>query len=406
MLSANEYYEIDHNNGSLKKRVRGPKSLKPHLTVLCDDLRGAYIKGMTIRDRSLQKDHTDYIFQCRTILLYWTGDYPAQALVSGTHSKTCHWCTHKSTPAPEISRRCWCDFRRYLPEGHHLREHASFGTPEHREAPSPRTHTQFVKDGKANQQHRGFKKDAPYHRTGVKMLSPLASLPLFNLVWDVLPDMMHIITGIWKRHIFAMFVGTRKPTRPKERSSWSKRDNDNLIRDHNTALVNLEGWILSKKEQEELDQRSMNLGGEPKWIRNNIKVCTHSSTLTSHDWMLLIQTAGHYLLAGLFETQPHKRECLLRLLDACNACLNTTSAYNSENRDVIDHVKLQVVEALCYVETYMPNTELPVMMHILLHVPDSIYRWNAVRNFWEFFNERYYCLFFLLLIYNSVFLFT
>lgn len=28
------------------------------------------------------------------------------------------------------------------------------------------------------------------------------------------------------------------------------------------------------------------------------------------------------------------------------------------------------------------------MFHVLLHVPDAMFRWNAVRNFWGFFGER------------------
>jgi hypothetical protein len=39
-------------------------------------------------------------------------------------------------------------------------------------------------------------------------------------------------------------------------------------------------------------------------------------------------------------------------------------------------------------ECVLPATELPVMFHILLHVPDCIYRWNSVRNYWSFFGER------------------
>jgi hypothetical protein len=38
----------------------------------------------------------------------------------------------------------------------------------------------------------------------------------------------------------------------------------------------------------------------------------------------------------------------------------------------------------------LPKTEMAVMFHVLLHVPDAMYRWNAVRNFWGFFGERYY----------------
>ena len=276
--------------------------------------------------------------------------------------------------------------------------------------PAPRTHSSFVNDAVANETHRGWKKDAPYKRTGVKELSPLAALPMFNLVWDVLPDMMHVIPGIWKRHVFAMFNGDRLPAKPRPRKSLSAADNAKLMADHAAAVAHLAEWSLAPEEREMLDQRSMDLGGEPKWIRSNIMICSHTSTLTAHDWMLLIQTAGHYLLHGLFEDVPEKMQCMLRLLNACNKCLTVTSAWDSENREEIDAVKLEVAEALAFVEAHMPRTELPVMFHVLLHVPDAIYRWNSVRNFWSFFSERYIlcsmsvsiaCRFYLLLMLTS-----
>ena len=109
MLSGNEYYEVDDRSTTLKRRVRGPKSLLPHMSILCDELLQAYREGIPVTDYSMPKGAAGRKFLCRVVLLYWTGDYPAQALVSGTHSKMCHWCTMKSVHAPEINRRCWCD---------------------------------------------------------------------------------------------------------------------------------------------------------------------------------------------------------------------------------------------------------------------------------------------------------
>ena len=114
----------------------------------------------------------------------------------------------------------------------------------------------------------------------------------------------------------------------------------------------------------------------------------HASALTSHDWIQLVQSAGDYVLAGLFPDNPRKGTAILALVSACNAILNTSSDYQSDNRDEIDRLKLQVTEALVMCESVLPRTELPVMMHILLHVPDCMYRWNAVRNYWSFFGER------------------
>jgi hypothetical protein len=46
MLSANEFWELDKDAQVLRRTIRNPKSLKPHLIVAVDDLLGAY-KGTT-----------------------------------------------------------------------------------------------------------------------------------------------------------------------------------------------------------------------------------------------------------------------------------------------------------------------------------------------------------------------
>jgi hypothetical protein len=79
---------------------------------------------------------------------------------------------------------------------------------------------------------------------------------------------------------------------------------------------------------------------------------------------------------------------LYRLLKLCNTILVVTSAKSSENRDELDKMKLETVETLSELEAVLPKTELPVMLHIMLHLPDAIHRWNHVRNYWSFFGER------------------
>ena len=110
--------------------------------------------------------------------------------------------------------------------------------------------------------------------------------------------------------------------------------------------------------------------------------------MNSHDWIQLVQTAGDYVLGGLFSHDPRKEEALHSLVAVCNSILQTSSDYKSDNRDQIDELKVKVVEAIVLCEIVLPKTELPVMLHVLLHVPDCMYRWNSVRNFWSFFGER------------------
>jgi hypothetical protein len=52
LLSANEFWEVDADAGVLRRRVRAPKTLLPHLHVIVDDLILAYKKGITQRHNS------------------------------------------------------------------------------------------------------------------------------------------------------------------------------------------------------------------------------------------------------------------------------------------------------------------------------------------------------------------
>lgn len=49
MLAANEYWDLDTDVNVLRRKVRNPKSLMPHLSVIVDDLLHAYTHGIHIR---------------------------------------------------------------------------------------------------------------------------------------------------------------------------------------------------------------------------------------------------------------------------------------------------------------------------------------------------------------------
>ena len=44
--------------------------------------------------------------------------------------------------------------------------------------------------------------------------------------------------------------------------------------------------------------------------------------------------------------------------------------------------------ALFKLERDFPGTELSIGIHELIHVPDFLWRWNSVRNYWCFVVER------------------
>ena len=215
--------------------------------------------GVKVTDASIPRGRPHRKFHCKCCLLFWTGDYPALAATSGTHSKTCHWCTKKSKNAAEVQRRVWDGYRQYLPARHMLRGASGmYGPVETRPPPPPRTHAEYVAQGKANEVHEAkvrhpdalknkhYKKDLPYKTTGVKECCPLRFLHLFDLVWDILPDMMHIILGIFKRHIMELFTGKRMPSTVKPRKKNSAAENKALLAANKKAQAEVAGWKLPK----------------------------------------------------------------------------------------------------------------------------------------------------------------
>ena len=166
LLTANEYWELDKKVCScgtsafhppslhlryhpqancLRRVVRGPKSLKPHLMVLADDMRKAYYEGVTVTDSTYPEGAPGRVFKCRVVQLLWSGDFPALSKVGGSHEKCCHWCHFKSKHSPEINRRVWGDFRSWLPEHHEYRTATAFGPPCRDPAPAYRTHEEYEK---------------------------------------------------------------------------------------------------------------------------------------------------------------------------------------------------------------------------------------------------------------------
>jgi hypothetical protein len=57
-------------------------------------------------------------------------------------------------------------------------------------------------------------------------------------------------------------------------------------------------------------------------------------------------------------------------------------------RATLQAAHLKGVRLFCDIEKIMPNSVLTISFHQLLHLPTFCFKWNHVRNFWSFFNER------------------
>ena len=215
----------------------------------------------------------------------------------------------------------------------------------------------------------------------------LSSRVLSDLAWDFMMDMMHAVPGVFGRHYVACMQGKRKPAKPKWRTTWTDKKNYDLVWEWEKCCKDLESWKLTEEEGKAMDARSLALAGDPSWIRSNVEVFSGKG-LTSHDWFQLVLAAGEYIFAGLYPNNLLRMEAIFGLITCVQAMLKMQSPFDVDDRAELNELKLQVVSALVECEAALPRTELPVMLHLMAHVPDAIYRWNQVRNFWCFFSER------------------
>ena len=132
----------------------------------------------------------------------------------------CHWCWEKGKWEAGINRMVYAGYKRQLKPGTPGR---GAGTPP---PPLARTHAETSRHGKlADTYDKSGAPDAghPKHDTGIKRWCPLAILPLFDLILDICPDMMHIMKGLMGGHWMPLLKGLRSIARLKFKSKKPKR---------------------------------------------------------------------------------------------------------------------------------------------------------------------------------------
>ena len=186
--------------------------------VVTDDLLIGEEDGYRIADCSRLPDDPDYMFFLKVILLLVQGDYPAQGKNSGmAHSGGfhCHWCLVKAVHNKGVSRMVTSNYTHHYPLGHSKR-------PLNAPVILARTHAEVCRDALTNQYKLerqssnidGADDDANAIR-GVKEWCPLSALWGFDVVWDIVPDMMHIIKGLIEKYVVNTMKGKRNVKPPK-----------------------------------------------------------------------------------------------------------------------------------------------------------------------------------------------
>ena len=173
-----------------------------------------------------------------------------------------------------------CMMCRWLPGEHDFRTDADFGPLQDNPPPTPRTHAETVASGKAADAWKGTKKGHPRHTTGVNSLCALSFLHLFDVIWDICPDMMHIIKNWFEKLTFKLFTGARVPQwsvyknpepqegAPDYAARCEKYNHAKAL--YQRAVVQAKKCTFPTADQEIVDRRVKNLVGPAKWIKNSM----------------------------------------------------------------------------------------------------------------------------------------
>ena len=163
-----------------------------------------------------------------------------------------------------------------------------------------------------------------------------------------------------------------------------------------SCIYDLKGWELSPAKQRTANKRSNDLGGELNWIPRDMNLLTKTFKLKAVDFVRVSKGAMSYVFGGAFdgpETEDQK-QAFNAFNDTLRLCLTTHC--NADGRPLSARLKQmmaqlhqQVAETLSLLEMCSPKIIFDRILHILLHVPRAMAKWNSCRNFWCFPSERY-----------------
>jgi hypothetical protein len=214
--------EIRHDdNGNTYVHKRDPQSIQCVLLLLVDELLHGQDTGFNIRDFSRPADDPAHNFMLKVILLFFMGDYPGQGKVANMlHSgfKACHWCHHyfeTHSRGHNVARGT----RQHLPTDDAYRRDDSFhGPPEIRDPPATRTSAEVCAKADELAGFKGAELKRQQKACGVYGSCILRVLDMFDLIWDITGDMMHLMKAMWGARMLPMLKGNfvqAKPLKPE-----------------------------------------------------------------------------------------------------------------------------------------------------------------------------------------------
>jgi hypothetical protein len=155
--------------------------------------------------------------------------------------------------------------------------------------------------------------------------------------------------------------------------------------------------MLTTNETSQVDGRSAALANSvPGWLPLDKKIFRHMNQLKANYWTKISRHALPYLLHGLYEDEATQQalDKIIEVIQELHTWIanvddgETIDAREELEREMIAR-KTRVAEALVLLENTWPHTEQTISLHQLLHVPEQVYEWNHVRNYWAYWSERY-----------------
>jgi len=112
------------------------------------------------------------------------------------------------------------------------------------------------------------------------------------------------------------------------------------------------------------------------------------------EWLTFQRTCVDY---AFYNVVPERcRAAFFSMVGVLNEILHVTADYDPEAEDKKEYLRdceelqVRVVKAMVLFERTFPRTELTPSTHWIIHpAAEMVPRWNNVRNYWCFLNERF-----------------
>ena len=159
------------------------------------------------------------------------------------------------------------------------------------------------------------------------------------------------------------------------------------------SLQRAKACTMPEDARKLVDKRHCQLTGTSQWIRAAAMAFQRSGSCKASDWKKLLEVGLEYCFADVLPSQCSEAfwslvKVLRKLLEAtCDVDHDLEGETTCAERQ-LRQLKRECVLALGRTERDVPHTECAISTHIIIHLPDCIFRWNALRNFWAFHSER------------------